>query len=92
MAVTATLVSSGAGAKRWTVTFALDADVSIAIPHGLNGAPDHVTICPLNAAAYIGQVSRGTVNSTTVTINKNAAGGSGGASVEVVAYMPHRSL
>ena len=99
MAVTTTLESGGQRAKRWIVTFGADADTTATLEHGFNGAPDHVTITPLNAEAYIGQVFRGPVTPPnppispgTITITKNAAVGSGGASVEVVAYIPHSSL
>lgn len=92
MAVTATLQPGGQRAKRWVVTFGLDADTTATLEHGFNGAPDHVEVFPLNAEAYIGQVFRGAVTATDITITKNAAGGSGGASVEVIAYIPHASL
>jgi hypothetical protein len=89
MAATATLLPGGQYAKRWTVTFSADADATLSITHGFNGAPFPVIIVPLNAQAYIGQVSRGTVDATAIQINKNVAGGSGGASVEVIAFMPY---
>lgn len=92
MAVTSTLLSGGRKAKRWVVTFALDADTTATLTHGFNGAPDNVYIVPLNAQAYVGQVFRGAVTTTDITITKNAAGGSGGASVEVIAYIPHSSM
>jgi hypothetical protein len=92
MAVTAPLQPGGQRAKRWIVTFGLDADTTATLDHGFNGAPDHITITPLNAFVYVGQVFRGAVSTTQIIITKNAAGGSGGASVEVVAYVPHSSL
>lgn len=92
MAVTATLVSGGQKAKRWNITWALDGDTSIIIEHGFNGAPDHINILPLNAQAYVGQVVRGAVTATTLTITKTAIGGSAGASVEVIAFIPHSTL
>lgn len=92
MAVTATLRPGGQKAKRWIVTFGLDADTTVTLEHGFNGTPDHVEVFPLNAEVYVGQVHRGTVNASTIEIIKNNAVGSGGASVEVVAYTPHSSL
>ena len=98
MAVTVTLESGGQKAKRWIVTFGADADTTATLEHGFNGAPDHVNVQPLNALAYVGQVFRGAVTPPspgmpgTITITKNAAVGSGGAQVEVIAYVPHSSL
>lgn len=92
MAITATLQPSQERAKRWTVTFTLDADTAIAIPHGFNGPPDNAYLVPLNAEAYIGQIVRTSIDATNVTITKSAALGSGGASVELIAYKPHSSL
>lgn len=98
MAVTAPLLSGGHRAKRWLVTFSDDADTTATLEHGFNGAPDHITITPKNAQAYIGQVFLGPVTPPslglpgTITITKNTAVGSGGAQVEVVAYIPHASL
>lgn len=92
MAITATLQPSQDRAKRWTVTFALDADTVILIPHGFNGPPDNAYLVPLNVQAYIGQIVRTSIDATNITITKNAAVGSGGASVELVAYKPYSSL
>lgn len=89
---TATLQSGGQKAKRWIVTFSADGDTTFTFDHGLGGAPDHITICPLNALAYVGQVSRGVISATQITINKAAAVGSAGASVEVIAFLPHSSF
>jgi hypothetical protein len=92
MAVTVTPLAGGHRAKRWTVTFALDADITTTIQHGFGEVPDHVEILPLNAQAYTGSVSRGTLTSTSIVINKTAAAGSGGASVELIVYIPRSSL
>lgn len=92
MAVTATLQPSQERAKRWTVVFALDGDITATIPHGFNGPPDNVYLVPLNAAAYVGQVFRASVDATNIVLTKNAVVGSGGASVELIAYKPYSSL
>lgn len=92
MAAIATLVSGGQKAKRWVITWALDGDTSIVIDHGFNGTPDHINILPLNAEAYTGRVFRGAVTDTQLTITKAPDAGSAGASVEVIAFIPHSTL
>jgi len=88
MAITAPIAPGGQFAKRWTVTWALDADTVATIPHGIFGIPVPVYFTNLNPAAYIGQVSRTTVDATNIVLTKNAAVGSGGASVELIAFLP----
>jgi len=92
MAVTADIQPGGPKAKRWVVTFALDADTTIDIKHGFNGIPDNVYLVPLNLQVYVGQVYRAAVTDTIITITKNAAVGSAGAAVELIAYIPKSSL
>jgi len=93
MAVTVTPLPGGNKAKRWQVVFALDGDTTVDLEHGMNGAPDHVEILYTTPAAIVpGAVTRGTVNEDTITINKLAAVGSAGATVEVIAYLPNGSL
>jgi len=89
MAVTVTPVAAGNNSKRWRVTFALDADTTATIAHGLIDAPNFVIgPSPLNAQAYVGQVARTTVDATNIVLTKNTAVGSGGAVVEVIAFRP----
>lgn len=89
MAITVTQLPGGTRARKWNVTWALDADTVATINHGLVGIPDLVVgPTPLNAAAYIGQVARTNVTSSTIVLTKNVVGGSGGASVEVTAFLP----
>ena len=93
MAVTVAIQSGGSKAKRWLVTFGLDADTTVTIPHGFNGVPDHVEFFATNPLAIIpGAVSRGTVDGTNVVLNKLPAVGSGGAQVELFVYIPRSSL
>ncbi len=93
MAVTVTLLPGGGKAKRWQVVFGANGDTTVALPHGMNGAPDHVEILYTDPKALVpGAVSRGTVDTTNVNINKLPAVGSAGATVEVVAWLPHGSF
>jgi hypothetical protein len=93
MAVTVAIEPGGPKAKRWLVTFGLDADTTVTIPHGFNGIPDHVEFYALNALAVVpGAVSRGTVDGDNIVMNKLPAVGSGGAQVELIAYIPNSSL
>ena len=93
MAVTFPTLPGGSRAKKWLVTFGLDADVTVTIPHGFNGTPDHVEFFATNALAVIpGAVSRGAVDAVNIVLNKLPAVGSAGAQVELIAYIPHSSL
>jgi len=89
MAVTITDLPAGNKGKKWRVTWALDGDTVATIPHGMIDAPDLV-VGPvmLNTQAWTGQIVRTSVDATNIVLTKNAAGGSGGASVEIAAFRP----
>ncbi len=86
MAVTITLLAGGSRAKKWLVTWSLDADTVATIPHGMLQRPEFAPLIPLNAEAYVGHVARTAIDDTNITLTKNVAVGSGGAQVEVVAF------
>ncbi len=86
MAVTVTLLAGGSRAKKWLVTWGLDADTVATIPHGMIQTPEFAPFVPLNAQAYVGQVARTGIDPLNITLTKNAAVGSGGAQVEVTAF------
>jgi len=93
MAVTITQLPGGKKAARWQVQFSADGDTTATISHGMNGAPDHVEILYTTPQAISpGTVTRGAVTTSTITISKANAGGSAGATVEVIAYLPNGSL
>lgn len=82
MAITSTLIA-GQRTKRFDVVWSLDADTAINLDHGFPNIPVDIVVTLFNAAAYIGQIAVTAVSATQVTLTKNAAGGSGGASVRV---------
>ncbi len=93
MAVTITQESGGGRAARWIVTFGADSDTLATIPHGFNGVPDDVYFTPLNTETYVGQVARTPApDAQNIYLTKNTVAGSGGASVELVGYVPHSSF
>jgi len=93
MAVTYAIQKGGTKAKRWIVTWALDSDTTITIPHGFNGIPDNVYIIPLTPQAYTGQVCKTPLpDVNNIYLAKTTAATSGGAQVEVIAYIPNSSL
>lgn len=90
--MTAQLLPGGQKAKRWLVTFSLDADLGGAIPHGFNGPSDNFYLTPVTPQAYTGQVVVASVDATNINLGKTNAVGSAGAQVILTAYVPNCSL
>jgi hypothetical protein len=79
MAITATLVVNNPNYKSWTIT-ALDADTTTTFLHGFASAPDVHALTPTISYAFTALPTWGiSRNSTTITLVKQAATGSGGA-------------
>lgn len=83
MAIVATQVTSTVGNssfKAWDLT-ALDADTTLAIPHGLGAAPVQFAITSRLAASAtdgVNQWSITTIDATNINVTKTTAAGSGG--------------
>lgn len=92
MAITQNQLPSQDRAKRWTVTWSADGDTVATIPHGMVGVPDNVYFVPLTPQAYVGRIVRTSVDGTNIVLTKTTDVGSGGASVELIAYKPYSSL
>lgn len=74
--------------KSWDVTWNLDSDTTAQITHGFGTTPKLVWYVPKTAESFVGAITV-TWDATNITLTKNTAVGSGGASVRVFAMLPH---
>ena len=93
MAVTVTVVQTGANTHTAEVEATADADTTATIPHGLGIKPTIVTVTGMidqAAAALSGWVVT-TINATNIILTKSVAVGSGAAGVQVrmTTSLPH---